>query len=180
MPKPADVHIHPLTSGDRDEFLAAMAASRELHGRWVAPPTTGSAFDELLARRPGEGTAEFLLVRRDRDRMIVGYFDISEIVRGPLQSAFLGYAGVAGHARNGYMTAGLRLVLKRAFNELRLHRLEANIQPDNAPSIALVKRCGFVREGYSERYLKVRGRWRDHERWAIRADQWQSEEASHP
>jgi ribosomal-protein-alanine N-acetyltransferase len=48
------------------------------------------------------------------------------------------------------------------------------VQPGNAPSIALVERCGFVREGFSERYLKIGGRWRDHVRFAIRADQWQS------
>jgi ribosomal-protein-alanine N-acetyltransferase len=65
-------------------------------------------------------------------------------------------------------------VLARAFNDLRLHRLEANIQPGNAASIALVEKAGFVREGFSERYLKVGGRWRDHEHWAIRAEQWRS------
>ena len=66
----------------------------------------------------------------------------------------------------------LRLVLGRAFGRLRLHRLEANIQPDNAASLALVRRIGFRREGFSPRYLKVGGRWRDHERWALRSAQW--------
>ncbi len=72
------------------------------------------------------------------------------------------------------MREGLELVLGRAFTELGLHRLEANIQPGNHASIALVERCGFVREGFSERYLKVGGRWRDHERWAIRVEQWRA------
>jgi ribosomal-protein-alanine N-acetyltransferase len=72
------------------------------------------------------------------------------------------------------MTEGLQLVLRRAFTEFGLHRLEANIQPGNSASIALVRRCGFVHEGFSERYLKIGGRWRDHERWAIRADQWRA------
>jgi ribosomal-protein-alanine N-acetyltransferase len=65
------------------------------------------------------------------------------------------------------MTEGLTLVTRHAFRELKLHRLEANIQPANIASIALVKRCGFSREGYSPDYLKIRGRWRDHERWAL-------------
>ena len=60
--------------------------------------------------------------------------------------------------------------MRHAFRRLKLHRLEANIQPTNAPSIGLARACGFAREGYSPRYLKIGGRWRDHERWAILAD----------
>ena len=70
------------------------------------------------------------------------------------------------------MTEGMDLVLRHAFVVLRLHRLEANIQPGNAASTALARRCGFEREGFSARYLKVGGRWRDHERWAIWAERW--------
>jgi ribosomal-protein-alanine N-acetyltransferase len=95
---------------------------------------------------------------------------VSEIVRGALQSGFLGYGGVAGYAGCGYMSEAVELVVRDAFRRLRLHRLEANIQPGNAASIALARRCGFEKEGFSPRYLKVGGRWRDHERWAIRAD----------
>jgi len=72
------------------------------------------------------------------------------------------------------MTEALQLVLRHAFTKLELHRLEANIQPGNTASIALAKRCGFELEGYSPRYLKVGGRWRDHERWAIRAETWRA------
>ena len=72
------------------------------------------------------------------------------------------------------MTEALQLVLREAFTKLGLHRLEANIQPGNTASIALAKRCGFELEGFSPRYLKVGGRWRDHERWAIRAETWRA------
>ena len=88
-------------------------------------------------------------------------------MRGPFQSAYLGYYGFAPFEGQGYMTEAMRLVLRHAFGAMRLHRVEANIQPGNAASIALVRRCGFHLEGFSPRYLKVSGRWRDHERWAI-------------
>lgn len=65
------------------------------------------------------------------------------------------------------MREGLDAVVRSAFGPMKLHRLEAAIQPGNRSSIALVKACGFTKEGYSPRYLKIGGRWRDHERWAI-------------
>ena len=67
------------------------------------------------------------------------------------------------------MRAGLSQVVRYAFSSLKMHRLEANIQPENIASIALVRSCGFLKEGYSPKYLKIGGRWRDHERWAILA-----------
>ncbi len=103
---------------------------------------------------------------------LVGVINVNEIVRGTFQSGYLGYYAFLPHAGRGYMDEGLRLVLRRAFGELHLHRVEANIQPDNRPSLALVRRLGFRREGLSPRYLKIAGRWRDHERWALLAEEW--------
>ena len=98
---------------------------------------------------------------------IVGAIHITEIVRGRFRSGFLGYYAFSGYERTGLMRDGLKAVLRHAFSVQKLHRLEANIQPENAASIALVRSCGFLREGYSPRYLKIGGRWRDHERWAM-------------
>jgi [ribosomal protein S5]-alanine N-acetyltransferase len=165
------IELRPPTPADRDEFLASMRASRRLHRPWLTSPTTPEAYARLLVRTQDDRYDPSLVCRRE-DGAIVGYFNISEIVRGFFQSAFLGYGVVAAHASRGYMTEGLGLVLARAFTDLRLHRLEANIQPGNTASIALVSRAGFVQEGFSERYLKIGGRWRDHEHWAIRSEQW--------
>jgi ribosomal-protein-alanine N-acetyltransferase len=107
----------------------------------------------------------------DETGEICGVMNLSEVVRGSFQSAYLGYYALAPHAGKGMMSLGLGLVLDRAFGELGLHRVEANIQPKNRRSIELVKRAGFRCEGLSPRYLKIAGRWRDHERWAITAEE---------
>jgi len=172
-PQRARVELRTPTPADRDEFVAAMRASRRLHRPWLQSMGTPEAYDRVLDRTQDDRYDPLLVCLRDHGP-IAGFINISEIVRGPFQSAFLSYGAVAGHAGHGYMNEGLQLVLARAFNDLRLHRLEANIQPGNAASIALVARAGFVREGASERYLKVGGRWRDHEHWAIRAEQWRA------
>lgn len=111
------------------------------------------------------------MVHRETDRL-VGVININNIIRGAFRSAFLGYYGFADFAGQGLMSEGMRLVLRHAFTRLKLHRLEANIQPQNHASQMLVRSCGFVREGYSRRYLKIAGEWRDHERWAILAEDW--------
>jgi ribosomal-protein-alanine N-acetyltransferase len=108
----------------------------------------------------------FLVINR-KDRQLAGVININNIIRGHFHSASLGYYAFAGHEGRGRMRAALELVLLYVFNRLRLHRLEANIQPGNIASIALAKGAGFVYEGYSKRFLKIAGRWRDHERWAL-------------
>jgi ribosomal-protein-alanine N-acetyltransferase len=104
--------------------------------------------------------------------VLLGAINLSEIVRGKFQSCYLGYYIGPAYTGQGYMTEALQLMLATAYRRLRLHRVEANIQPNNAASIRLVKRAGFRREGYSPRYLKIGGRWRDHERWALLAENW--------
>jgi ribosomal-protein-alanine N-acetyltransferase len=164
----ARILLRAPTPADEDAFLAAMRRSRSAHRPYLYPPQDAAAYRAYLARLD-ERKYGYLACRRE-DGAIVGWLNVSEIVRGALQGAFLGYGGVAAYAGQGYMTEAVRLVVREAFGPLRLHRLEANIQPGNHASIALVRRCGFEKEGFSPRYLKIGGRWRDHERWAIRAD----------
>lgn len=162
------VLLEPLQPEDQAEFLAAVTASKRLHRPWVNPPASPDLFQTFAQRMQGSINYGFL-VRMAKTKQLVGFIEVTNIVRGVFQSAYLGYYAFAGHERQGLMTQAMRQMVKKSFSELHLHRLEANIQPENIASVALVRACGFVREGYSERYLKIRGRWRDHERWAILA-----------
>jgi ribosomal-protein-alanine N-acetyltransferase len=166
-----EVFLRVPMPADRDEFLSLMRASRAFHRPWASAPTDDERFAAYVsdARRPD---FEAMLVCRAEDEAIVGFFNLSQITRGSLQSAYLGYAVGKQFAGQGYMRAGLQLVLRHAFLTLRLHRVEANIQPGNKASVALASGAGFKREGFSPRYLKIGGRWRDHERWAILAEDW--------
>ena len=165
------VFLRSPDGSDREEFVSLMRASRAFHRPWATAPTDTDRFAAYIADslRPD---FEAMLVCRLGDGAILGFFNLSQIVRRALQSAYLGYAVGKPYAGQGYMREGLDLVLRHAFTDLRLHRIEANIQPGNHASIALAKGAGFRREGFSPRYLKIGGRWRDHERWAILADDW--------
>jgi len=168
---PSRVYIRNPERADEVEFTSLMRDSRGFHRPWASAPTDSVRFAAYIedSSRPD---FEALLICRLTDNAIIGFFNISQIARGSLQSAYLGYAAGERFARQGYMREGIQLVLQRAFSELNLHRLEANIQPGNQASISLARGAGFQREGFSPRYLKIAGRWRDHERWALLADDW--------
>jgi len=165
------VYLRPPRTEDLDSFLDAVRRSRKLHRPWTHPPSDRVNFEGYL-RHVASPRREGFLVCREENDAFVGVINVSEIVRGNFQSAYLGFYALAPHAGVGYMTEGLELTSRFAFRELRLHRLEANIQPENTRSKALAERCGFRKEGFSPRYLKIGGRWCDHERWALLADDW--------
>ena len=103
---------------------------------------------------------------------LAGVINVNEIVRGRRRSAHLGYYAFTPHAGRGYMRAGLQRVLHVAFRKYGLRRLDVDIQPGNTKSIALVESLGFRHRGTSTRRVKLGGRWRDHERWALTSEEW--------
>jgi ribosomal-protein-alanine N-acetyltransferase len=151
---------------DQSEFLTLVAASADLHHPWMSLPATAQEFQAYLARFEQPGAESLLICLRDTGA-IAGMANISSIIRGRFQNGSLSYAAFASTAGQGYLSEGLGLVLRYAFTELRLHRLDAAIQPDNHASLKLIQRLGFRREGYSPGMLFIDGAWRDHERWAI-------------
>ena len=160
--------IRPPVAADCSAFTAAVRRSRALHRRWINPKaTTPAAYKKYV--RHGPNTHRFVVVLKTSGDL-VGVINLNDVIRGNFQSASVGYYAFQPFANQGLMLEGLQLVLRHAFKKLKLHRVEANIQSDNHASLRLAKKCGFVKEGFSRRFVKVCGRWKDHERWAILAD----------
>lgn len=102
----------------------------------------------------------------------MAFLILAVIIQGVFKSAYLGYYSSADYAEKGLMSQTLKLVLKEIFTSLDLHRIEANIQPGNTSSIYLATRNGFLKEGFSPRYLKINGIWQDHFRFALTVEDW--------
>ena len=160
-------------AADQAVFTGLALRSRALHAPWTSAPSTPEAFAAHLAQMDSPANQSFLICLPgpatgggDGGQM-AGAIHLSQMVMGNFRSAYLGYYVFAGYERQRVMRSGLQQVVRHAFRHLKLHRLEANIQPGNTASIALVRACGFTQEGFSPRYLKINGRWCDHERWAI-------------
>ena len=154
---------------DETAFLVTMQDSIGLHYPWLSAPKDHLDWQRYMTRLERDNEAGFL-VKRLQDGVICGVVNLNIITYEAVCSAYVSYYGVASQAEKGYMKEGLSQVIRHAFEELGLHRLEANIQPGNLTSIALAQSVGFKYEGYSPRYLKINGEWCDHERWAVLVD----------
>ncbi|MGC9437877.1 GNAT family N-acetyltransferase [Streptomyces sp. WG5] len=189
------VVIRHFTYEDGAEFTARARQSKDLHHPWLFPPDNARAYDAYAARLIEDPTkAGFLVCEKEPGGKepggketggketggtegcgagggsIAGFVNINNIVQGGFRSGALGYGAFAHAAGRGLMREGLDLVVRYAFGPMRLHRLEINVQPGNAASIALARACGFHLEGFSPRMLYIDGAWRDHQRWAITAE----------
>ncbi len=173
------ITLRPPRLSDGRAYVALNRRSRRFHAGLASPPCDTRAFRRLLRANRSNQYKCWLIVRRG-DGAILGAVELSQMVKGNFQSAYLGYQIGAPFARQGYMREALTAILTLAFGPLGLHRVEANIQPRNVGSIRLVKQLGFRREGYSHRYLKIGGRWRDHQRWALLRENWRGRARKRP
>jgi len=164
---PSDgVSLRRLGADDQDEYLDAVTRSVRLHHPWAYPPDTPDAFAGYVADSPAR--VPLAVVRGDD---LAGVYTLSQIVYGSFRNAYLGYYAFVPHDGGGVMRSAMPSVFRYAFDELGLHRLQANVQPDNVRSIALLRATGWREEGYARRYLKIGGRWRDHVMFAVLAEE---------
>ena len=167
MKKPAPaITIKKVSPRDEIEFLRVARASRSIHNAWVKVPLTVSAFRRYVNDMRTAEDQAFVVRRRDTGS-IAGVVELQDIFMGDFKNAYIIYYAFEGHQRKGLMKQAVIEVIQIAFSKLKLHRLEANIQPENKASKKLAKTCGFSKEGYSPKFLKKGGQWCDHERWAL-------------
>lgn len=165
------VFLRRLYQSDEAAIIALAKSSRAFHRNRVKPPDTPAGFAKYLKRGNDKSNAMFVVCLKS-DKTVIGAINFSQIFYGQFKSAYMGYWIGAAFANQGYMSEAMQLAVHIAFKKLKLHRIEANIIPDNIPSIKLVKRLGFRKEGYSLKYLKIGGKWRDHIRFAMFAEEW--------
>ena len=160
------IKVRLIDAADQLAFLKQARLSHDLHRQWIDVPISLRAFRTYVEELSTENNRGFLIFRPDT-QVLVGMIELRDIYYQNFRNSYVVYYGFSGHLQQGLMTEGLGQVIRIAFGKLRLHRLEANIQPSNVASIGLARACGFRKEGESPRFLKIRGRWRDFERWAL-------------
>jgi ribosomal-protein-alanine N-acetyltransferase len=164
------IDLRPARRADAADLIRANLDNVDYHRPWVEPFTDEAGFEAWFAETV-TGAKVALVAREQESGGVVGLVNFNAIVLHGFRSAYVGIYGMRGFAGRGLMTEALRAGTRYAFDEVGLHRLEANVQPENHRSLALIQRAGFRKEGFSPRYLKIAGAWRDHERWALLADE---------
>jgi ribosomal-protein-alanine N-acetyltransferase len=169
--KSEKVFLRPPKAEDFEELVLLYKSSQKFHRGLVQTPITATAFEKYITQSLLE-INEYFLICRNEDAAVVGSINLSQIFRGNFKNAYLGYYLGEKFTHQGFMTEAVKILLRYAFENLKLHRIEANVQPENIASITVLKRTNFTKEGFSPKYLKIGGRWRDHERWAIIIEDW--------
>ena len=172
------VELHPLRRRDAAEW----ARLRQANESWLSPwepsspvpwqqrhtPTSYRAMRRAVARRARLGTSLPFAVRVEG--RLAGQVTVDNVVRGALRSGYLGYWIDRRVAGRGMASLAVALVCDHAFGEAGLHRVQADIRPENLPSQRLVERLGFTQEGLLRRYLDIDGDWRDHLSFSLLAE----------
>lgn len=171
------VYLRGPQMGDYAEWATLRAKSRDFLAPWE--PTwpdddlTRSAYRRRIRRylrEVKEDHAYPFFIFREDDEALVGGCTLSNVQRGVQQSCSLGYWAGEIHAGQGFVTRAVRALIPYAFEELRLHRLQAACLPENERSKAVLRKCGFREEGHARGYLRINGMWRDHVVFAILRD----------
>jgi len=164
-----NVALRPPINSDYSDWAELRALSRDylrpFEPAWTRDELTRAAFRRRIRhyqreQREDHGASFFIF--RNADDALLGGLTLSNIRRGVTQAVTLGYWMGEPFAGNGFMTEAVAVAVRYAFDELRLHRVEAACLPHNVASVRVLERNGFAREGIARRYLRINGIWQDH------------------
>ncbi len=179
------VYLRPAVMGDFEPWRRLRGASRAFLTPWEPtwPPDdlTRPAFQRRILRHDDERArdeAYSFLIFRAADDALLGGITLGNLRRGVAQCGTLGYWMGENHAGQGFMAKAARALLRHAFVDMRLHRVEAACAPNNERSRRLLERLGFQREGYARAYLLIDGAWQDHLLFAMLESDFLREESS--
>lgn len=176
--------LRSMTEADAPRALEFYRENREFHADWS--PLRGEEFytlegqlrvirEEIRMEQERQGM-RLWIYRKDDSSRPLGNIGFSQIIRGHFCSSFIGYQMDHEEVRKGYISEALAEVLRIGFTELGLHRIEANIMPGNAASIATVTKFGFRPEGVARNYLRIAGQWEDHVHYVLLREDWEQAE----
>lgn len=181
-----DVFLRPPTAADKPEYVKL----RDVSETWLTPweptppgqvetPEPEVIFDRVLSTANSQHFRRFMICLNPTGE-IVGQLTLGHIYRGPFLNSIAGYWIGQPFANRGFATQALAMGLAEAFGPMGLHRVETNINPENAPSLRVVQKLGFRFEGLARRYLRINGEWRDHQHWAMTAEDHGELAQNHP
>lgn len=168
------IYLRPLEVSDAQEMLELQLANKEFFAKYSSTRT-----DEFYTRDYQRETIEKNKVQMEKDEKysfgiflnetdkLIGSIALSEVLRGSLQSCFIGYSLDKPNNGSGYMTEAVRLLVAFGFKELGLHRIEAGVMPHNLGSIRVLEKAGFHKEGIARKNVEINGKWEDHQVLAI-------------
>ena len=176
------VELRPLASSDFEDWSEVRNANVDWLTRWepTRPPEIPDVINDKNAfsarcnardreRHLGSGYGFGIFVNGS----FSGEINISSIQRGPFQSCYVGYWIDKRNAGNAYTPESLVVLLRFAFEELKLHRIQVAIIPRNFSSQRVAEKLGLRNEGIAQRYLEINGKWEDHVRFAITSEEWE-------
>ncbi|KRE43994.1 GNAT family N-acetyltransferase [Knoellia sp. Soil729] len=164
--------LRPMRVEDQHEYTSVRSLNRQWLGPWDAtspvPSTAPRTFEDLVEVYQGDALAGRMVpLVIETDGRLVGQINASNIVLGSFRSCTVGYWVAQSVAGRGIVPTALALVSDHLIGELGLHRIEINIRPENAASLAVVRKLGFRDEGVRARMLHIDGDWRDHRSFAL-------------
>ncbi|WP_085506055.1 GNAT family N-acetyltransferase [Thalassobacillus devorans] len=172
--KGTNIYIRAFTEDDTDALLQLQTENRTFFEAFAMDRSEDFYTRETQLKRINQfaedikhGNGYYMGIFKNNDHLLVGTINLFSVLRGSLQTAFLGYFLDEKHNGRGYTTEAVKLIVRFAFDELKLHRVEAGVMPRNIASIRVLEKAGFHKEGIAKSNVRINGKWEDHQVLAI-------------